>query len=404
MARMVTMQQRHTIGSGNGVLFIGPVGGVNPDTWPDYSNLQEVGSLEGDAEVTVDRGYLNITDGQPQVLVRKDSTAESARISCVTKERRLEQIAMALGFDSSKATWSAADSSAVVNDERKRLFDTAWAHLMGYRLTAQSVEVTSLDATPVTYTEGVNADYVIDYNAGMIRRTANSNIANGETVKLSYTWNRPGHRMMKFGSSIDVKEVSLVFIFHEPEGGHRVIYVFPRAIASEALQDSFRNGNLNTRNMSFDAVFEPTSTEGEGLYWVIHEGELSTSYSEELPVVGEALPPGPRPTHVVSSSPAQNLEGWAIDSIGLTVTFNGPLNVHDAENQMFYTLTEVGSENPVAIDSVIYNDQTFAVIVMAKFNFAYNTWYRLWISRGIMDAGGNPIEDYTLEFRTQVQP
>jgi len=395
MSRTITMQQRHTIGSGNGVLFIGPVGGVNPNSWPDYSNLQEVGSLEGDAEVTTDRGYLNIMDGQPQVLVRKDSTAESARINCVLKERRLEQSARALGFDTSKVTYTAA-STVTINDERKRLFGTAWAHLMGRTLTAASVVVTSATTTPVTYTEGVSADYVVDYTAGMIRRTANSTIDDGETVRVAYTWSRPGQRMLKFGSSITVKECSLVFIYAEPEGGNRVIYIFPRAIPSEALQESFRSGNLNTRNLSFDAVFEPTTPEGEGLYWVIHEGELANAYSEEIPMYTPPAPPVV-PTSVLSTVPADDAGSVSIFS-DITIVFDGPLSAISAENVDNYVITDITQAGSSPPGTATYNAGTYTVTLTKPLNGTNH--YQVEVTAGVLDADGNPVTPYTFSFWT----
>jgi hypothetical protein len=41
------------------------------------------------------------------------------------------------------------------------------------------------------------------------------------------------------------------------------------------------------------------------------------------------------------------------------------------------------------------------VTVSVVSNFAYDTWYRLAVSSGIMDANGQPIVGYTLEFKTQ---
>jgi hypothetical protein len=39
--------------------------------------------------------------------------------------------------------------------------------------------------------------------------------------------------------------------------------------------------------------------------------------------------------------------------------------------------------------------------VSASSNFAYDTWYRLSVSTGIMDANSQLIVGYTLEFKTQ---
>lgn len=271
------LQERNTIGSGNGVLLVGPVGGVNPSTYPDETNLQEVGSLEGDSQINFTREMLDIMDGQPQVLIKKEAIRESARITCVLKENRLGQIAQQIGFEADKATYNAANSTATVTEEIKKLFDTAWARLQGRNISnSPDIQVQSLDATPVTYVQ--NIDYAVDYVTGAIRRIDGGSIPDGGNVAVSYTWSRPAYRILKFGGDTTVHEVSLVFIYTQPEDRNRVITVFPRAIASEGMQQDYRSGNVNTRNLSFDAVYEPTALPGEGLGWQIHEGEVQTDY------------------------------------------------------------------------------------------------------------------------------
>jgi len=131
----------------------------------------------------------------------------------------------------------------------------------------------------------------------------------------------------------------------------------------------------------------------------------TASYTEPL----EGDPPGENPpgevppsgTYVTNSTPPMDQTGWAVDSLGLTLEFSGPLNSTDAENPMFYSLEELGSGAPVAIDEIIYQDAERRVVVMVQSNFAYDTWYRLAVSPGIMDASGQPIVGHTLEFKTQ---
>ena len=99
--------------------------------------------------------------------------------------------------------------------------------------------------------------------------------------------------------------------------------------------------------------------------------------------------------------PSNNYEGWAVDSLSLTLNFSAGLNQTDAENPSFYTLEDVATQTPVSIDAIVYNDSEHRVTVSVVSNFAYDTWYRLAVSSGIMDANGQPIVGYTLEFKTQ---
>lgn len=104
---------------------------------------------------------------------------------------------------------------------------------------------------------------------------------------------------------------------------------------------------------------------------------------------------------MTSSTPSNNYEGWAVDSLSLTLNFSAGLNQTDAENPIFYTLEDVVTQTPVSIDAIVYDDGEHRVTVSALSNFAYDTWYRLGVSPGIMDANGQPIVGYTLEFKTQ---
>jgi hypothetical protein len=133
----------------------------------------------------------------------------------------------------------------------------------------------------------------------------------------------------------------------------------------------------------------------------------TASYTEDPP--GGGSPGGGSPgggvphpaTQVTSSTPSNNYEGWAVDSLSLTLNFSAGLRQSDAENPSFYTLEDVETQTPVSIDAIVYNDSEHRVTVSVASNFAYDTWYRLSVSTGIMDANSQLIVGYTLEFKTQ---
>ncbi len=252
------VQEKGHIGSGNGYLKVGT----------SWSDLQDLGSLEGNASVVITREYLDVFDGQPLVLIDKHVIREGARIQCTLKEKRLRDIAWQLGLLTTDCVSSeAAAPATAVTGEQKVLLDENWAHLDGTNIS--SVIVTDGGATPATYT--LNTDYALDTVRGLIRRISGGLITDGGRVYVAYSWSRPARLKLLYGQDNVINPFKLRFVYTQIDG-NRQITDFLSAVPAESVVQGYNVGALNTRDLVFDALADLTANPGERLYRQYHEG------------------------------------------------------------------------------------------------------------------------------------
>lgn len=274
------VQEKVTIASGIGILMIGPAHENLESTYPNLTNFQEVGAIEGDVELVIGREYLRIFDGQPQILLQTECVQESARISCQLRELRLQQVAQILGFSSSKPSFVSGGTLKSGIREYKALFDDSWARLMQRNVTVTQVK--SISSTPVYYTKDV--DYKVDETEGAIRRIPGGQIADGQVVEVVYDFTTTDSRILKFGGDTQVTPSGLVFIHQRPQDKNRELTIFPKCYPAESMAFAYRQGAVNTRTLVFEAASVNTSNLGERLFWKIHEGETQKTYETNVPV------------------------------------------------------------------------------------------------------------------------
>lgn len=253
---MATMafQQKNMIGNGNGYSQIGSA----------TTDLQELGSLEGNVVETVTREELVIEDGEPKLTIDKRVIRETAALSCTLKEKRLRDVCTQLGLPSTDVTTLTSSDIAVTN-EQKKLYDTSWAHLYGWPVkTSPAHTVTDGGATPVTYVE--TTDYVLDKTNGLIRRVSTGSISHGATVYINYTYTRPAGRKLVFGGrNSTLIDRYLRFVYIHPDNTYADITEYPKASPGPSTVQNYNSGAMNTRELTFTAIADFTQDEGARL-------------------------------------------------------------------------------------------------------------------------------------------
>lgn len=258
---ITNIQSKTQVMSGNGFLQIGT----------SSTNLQDVGGLEGDTNISIIRQTIPMQDGQPQLEVKEEVVAESCRVACVLKEKNLEILARQLGYATSEIddTTYSAGSTVAVTDESKNLYEENWAHLYGCpALASPAIVVESTDPTPITYTEDV--DYVIDLAHGAIRRIEGGAIADGQQVYVSYSYTQKIARGLHVGGKSTKEDCMVRFVYTRSDGMRHILEIAKAYPADEVVQ-AFRTGNWNLRDLAFTAIADMTKSEGERLIKMWHE-------------------------------------------------------------------------------------------------------------------------------------
>jgi len=258
---VVTLQQKSMIGNGNGYLQIGTA----------TTNLQEIGSLEGNSVETLTREILPIEDGEPKLLVENRIIRETAQISCALKEKRLRDVCIQLGLPSTDVSDEIA-AEVIVTNEQHKMYDDSWVHLFGMPIKS-SPALTADDggATPISYS--TDTDLEVNKDLGMVRRKTTGTITNGATVYFDYTWDRPKRRKLVVGGrATTLNDRYLRFVYMQPDNAHRDITEYPKASPGPSTVQNYNSGALNVRELTFAAVADFTQAEGSRLKIQYQEG------------------------------------------------------------------------------------------------------------------------------------
>ncbi len=258
---VITKQQTSMIGNGNGYLQIGTA----------LTNLQELGSLEGNSVETITRELLPIEDGEPKLLIENRVIRESIQIACALKEKRLRDVCTQLGLASTDVTDEISADVAITNEQHV-MYDDSWVHLYGMPVKS-SPALTADDggATPISYS--TTTDLEVNKDLGMVRRLTTGTIANGATVYFDYTYTMPKRRKLVFGGrATTLNDRYLRFVYMQPNNAHRDITEYPKASPGPSTVQNYNSGALNTRELQFTAIADLTAAEGSRLKIQYQEG------------------------------------------------------------------------------------------------------------------------------------
>lgn len=264
----VTTKNSNFITLGSGILQFQPYTSTEAD---QFKRLIDFGAQK-DTVIKSNRTKQKFEEGTPKQPVVEDITAEEVTIESSFAEMSPEEIIARLGFGSK--TNQVADASAD-EVERKTLTGTAFEMLYG-KGTLSSVVVTSLDATPTTYTVstdgGVTGDYVMGTKEGSaaIRRTSVSTIEDGEQVQVAYTWSKPEMDYIGFGGSSSLQYYHMRHV-KSLRDGKRIIHDFWKVGPGGANEMNFQTDNYGVTKATFTALADSSKTEGEQFYRVYYE-------------------------------------------------------------------------------------------------------------------------------------
>lgn len=264
----ITTKNSNFITLGSGILQFQPYTATEAD---QFQKLIDFGSQK-DTIIKSNRAKQKFEEGTPKQTVVEDVTSEEVTIESSFAEMSPEEIVARLGFGT--ITDQVADASAD-EEEYKTLSGTAFEMLYG-KGTLTSVVVTSLDATPVTYTlstdGGLTGDYLMGTKEGSaaIRRTSASTIEDGEQVKVSYTWSKPAMRYIGFGGSATLQYYHMRHVKNLRDG-KRVIHDFWKVGPGGANEFNFTTDNYGVTKVTFTALADSSKTEGEQFYRVYYE-------------------------------------------------------------------------------------------------------------------------------------
>jgi hypothetical protein len=234
--------------------------GPKNTAYSDTGFKTDVGLLRGKVSVKPSRKALELKAGSPITLQKSLTNEEGLAIEITCAERDLTLLNIAMGGGTLSTVEANATTS--VTSSQITLNGTAYHALKGAPINAASVTVTSNDATPVSRNE--TTDYVIDYDAGYIKRVDGGNITDGDTVLVTYTWANPGGDKLTFGGDTSRDYYSMRIIFEKDDLDREILDIYKAYPASEP-DVSYNDGDWNFLTFSMNASADSTRTKGDRL-------------------------------------------------------------------------------------------------------------------------------------------
>lgn len=229
-----------------------------------FKSMRTFGGTGG-VKITTTRETLDYDEGTPASNVVRDVVKESGNVEILLIEKTLEDLVVELGYGTVTTV-----NATLANDTNY----TLWLRSTGWQLVGEvrydmynTVVVTSVDATPVTY--DLDQDYQIGQVEGTlaIARLSGGDITDGEQVTVAVNYDTPAQKSLTMGGSNTISYVHLMHIKTLRDGVKReVTKVYKAGIAGDVVEDFPKSAHAE-RTVNFAMLADSTRTAGDRL-WV----------------------------------------------------------------------------------------------------------------------------------------
>lgn len=232
-----------------------------------FTKLIDFGGI-GDVKIKTVRTIVEDKDGTPQQRVVADVSEEDVTIEVELSEQSAVERIARLGCGEEESDALSDDKNET---EYKTLTGTAYEALLGR--DAESIVVTSQDATPVTYV--LDTDYEVGTKEGStairrIDRGAGLGIADGEQVKVTYTWDKPAGTKFSFGGSNALTYYRMRHV-KKTRNNSRIITKFWIVTPGGTDEQGFLKTAYGKTTATFRAMADSSKAEGKQYYETVYE-------------------------------------------------------------------------------------------------------------------------------------
>ncbi len=220
-----------------------------------YIDGVDVGQLEGEVTFTHGKSYYEKKAGFPASTIIKILQEETCTTNVSLLEANLDRLRTLID---EYAAYTQNAGTASVTAEEVVVYANKNTKLAHEFLTGT---ITVTDAADNPLTEGT--DYYIDRVDGQICRVASSvNIADGDTVKVSYDYVTYDEAGFGFGGSgTESTEHQLVFVHKRRDGKYRVIKLWKAKIGGDFVL-GFNDSDVSPIELEITAVADSTKSAG----------------------------------------------------------------------------------------------------------------------------------------------
>lgn len=262
MARTPGVVKPERINLGSGYLQIGP-----SNTLFANADFQDVGALAGAGQITFQDEKKTYMGGNPEVMVLSRRTKRGIRLEVDLMEVAAETFRYMLGLPDTSLGMQAAGSQTVTG-ETKTLVGENWHHLTG--VDVSSMTVTTTEATPTVLIAGT--DYEYNTKFGMLRRIGGGAIADGATVSVSYTWQRPKTMTLGSDASSQIDWFPIRFVVPVRYNRRKVFEMYKGEPGNLSGGISF-GPEFHQIKLTFDGLVDESRDPGADL-WKLYNEEI----------------------------------------------------------------------------------------------------------------------------------
>jgi len=270
----MAIKNTNNVSLGNGLLFFATTEAELP-TYEEVLSAYKsgglpametfTGAMKGNAEITITRESLPFEQGVPQETFINVCIREKVEFKCDLAERTLADIKKIIGG----GIYTSTSSGTVATNVDVTLTGTTKVYLGHTPLVSPAPVVTSLDATPVTYTTG---DYTIssDSVGSYIIRTSSSTIPSGDTINVAYSFTSSGTETLEVGGLSAMDTFAAMFC-HIRRDGKLEAFVLGKASPLGNLAVLYQEADYNLYTASFMGLADSTKPLGTHLFKLYRE-------------------------------------------------------------------------------------------------------------------------------------
>lgn len=236
-----------------------------------------VGAIKGTVTVQLIRELVAFEVGVPQEIADQTVIREGVHLKCNLAELDIATVKKQLGGGNYSTT--AAGPEQIVN-EAIVLSDSAAGEPIASRIAfgpvlfTTSVPAAAADpvvknaAGSVTYV--LNTDYTIDDVTNTITRLSGGGIAAGDTVKVTYYYNKLTSEIITGGGQADVAQSALRF-FHPYKDGRVMQFTIYKANPVGTVTLPFEEIAYTNTELEFKGIADFSRAAGNHLYEIVRE-------------------------------------------------------------------------------------------------------------------------------------
>lgn len=236
-----------------------------------------VGAIKGTVSVQLIREMVAFEVGVPQEIADQTVIREGVHLKCSLAELDIATVKKQLGGGNYSQTTAGAQQ---VVDEEITLSDSAAGEPIASRIKNGPVLLTtSTPAAPadpvvknaagsVTYV--LNTDYTLDDVTNTITRLSGGAITAGQTVKVTYYYNKFLTESITGGGQADVAQSALRF-FHPYKDGRVLQFTIYKANPVGTITLPFEEIAYTNTELEFKGIADFSRAAGNHLYEVVRE-------------------------------------------------------------------------------------------------------------------------------------